>query len=510
MRLSYFIAMSGMCLVSAATFSSDYYRANETINLTIHHHQDKFVYDDQWPVEKEAFHMTNVSLQNVTIIGGNDSAKAFQILMESSDLPDIVGGMNIKSNVNQFGPQGAFLALDDLINTHAPNIRAFLLRNPNLKRSIVASDGKLYFIPFFPDGKYARGYFIRYDWLQALDLDVPQTVEELYTVLKAFKTQDPNGNGKADEVPFFARQPEELVRLVTLWDGRTTGSGAYHDFYIDNGNVTHGYAETNFMQGIKNLAKWYKEGLIDSEIFSRGNSARDELLNSNRGGVTRDWFASTSSYNDTLSSKIDGFEFKAFAPPASVSGKQVEEDRRSPVLPEGWAISYSNSFPVETIKYFDFWFTEQGQRLANFGVEGVHYDLINGVPQFKPEVLNNKVPVSVQMRAIGAQISRGVPQDYEYEKQWTNRHALEGISAYDNGDYLLEPFLGVTLSETEKAKYDQLWPSILSYMQQMQKSWITGERKVEQDWENYIKVLDQLGYPRVIEAMQDAYDRQYK
>ena len=38
-------------------------------------------------------------------------------------------------------------------------------------------------------------------WLDKLGLAIPTTIQELKDVLIAFKTQDPNGNGIADEIP---------------------------------------------------------------------------------------------------------------------------------------------------------------------------------------------------------------------------------------------------------------------------------------------------------------------
>ena len=145
------------------------------------------------------------------------------------------------------------------------------------------------------------------------------------------------------------------------------GSDTYHDFDVDHGKIQHPYASAGYREGIKNLARWYKEGLVDAEIFIRGSSSRDFLLSENLGGATRDWFASTSGYN-RLSKDIEGFEFNAFTPPASISVKRIEEHRRIPIKPDGWTIGDINKHPVETIKYFDFWFTEEGRRLANFGV----------------------------------------------------------------------------------------------------------------------------------------------
>ena len=117
--------------------------------------------------------------------------------------------------------------MNDLIEEHAPNLKKFFDEKPHIKSAISAADGNMYYIPYLPDGKYGRAYFIRYDWLDALELDVPETVDEFEAVLRAFKTQDPNGNGEADEVPYFARQWPELIRLVTLWDGRSSGCLLY-------------------------------------------------------------------------------------------------------------------------------------------------------------------------------------------------------------------------------------------------------------------------------------------
>ena len=62
-------------------------------------------------------------------------------------------------------------------------------------------------------------------------------------------------------------------------------------FIVDNGLIKHGYAEDNYRVGIRNIAKWYSEGLIDQDAFDRTGDVRKELLGSNRGGMTHDWFA---------------------------------------------------------------------------------------------------------------------------------------------------------------------------------------------------------------------------
>lgn len=483
---------------------------DEPLELTIHMHWRRGQgYDEAYPVEAAAAAMTGISLKDATQ-GRNtkETLEAHNLLLASGNIPDIFGGHLIKQFVNEFGPDGAFLPLNDLIDEHAPNIKAFMEKYPERFAAVTAADGNLYYVPYFPDGKFGRGYFIRQDWLDALGLEQPQNVDELYEVLKAFRDNDPNGNGLQDEVPMFFRQWPELIRMVTLWDGRSSGSDTYHDFLVEDGAVTHPYIGDGYREGMANLAQWYAEGLIDPEVFTRGNSARDFLLGENLGGMTHDWFASTSGYNDRLADSIEGFAFLPFLPPASKAGVRMEEHRRILVKPDGWAIGHTNEHPVETIKYFDFWFSEEGARLGNFGIEGEQYTMVDGKPVFTDEVLNADASVAAQLYTIGAQMWRGFPQDYEYERQWTNPIALQGIEMYEAGDYLVPDFLGVSFTPEEQAIYDRLWPQIQTYMLEQQQAWILGAADINEQWDSYLATLERMGIDDVLEVMNTAFDRQ--
>lgn len=504
--------------LTAPAFAQEEHRiVDEPLELTIHMHWPRAQgygpggdTSKIYPVEEVAREMTGIYLVDKTS-GKNttDNNEAMNLLLAQGNLPDIVGGNRIQQPVNQYGPEGAFLPLNDLIEEHAPNIKAFFDERPELAQAISAYDGNMYYIPYLPDGKYGRAWYIRQDWLDKLGLEQPQNIDELYEVLTAFRNNDPNGNGQKDEIPYFARDWEEVIRLVTFWDARSSGSDTYHDFYVKDGEIRHPYAEEAYRDALAHVAQWYEEGLIDPEVFTRGSSARDYLLSEDLGGFTHDWFASTSGYNAALADKIEGFNFVPFLPPASEAGVRMEEHRRIPIKPDGWAISYSNEHPVETIKYFDFWFTEEGRLLSNFGVEGKTWDMVDGEPIYKPEVLNSETPVNSQMYLEGAQIYRGYWQDYRYEWQWTAQAAREGIELYDQHDLLIDQFLGVAFNEEEQAVYDKYWPSIQTYMLERQQAWVLGSGDVVEDWDSYAATLDKMGMGQVLEVMNSAYQRQY-
>ena len=184
-RVNFTLALLGTAALSTTVLSTSVLAneelkiVDEPLELTIHMHWPRAQgYNEEYPVEIKAREMTNIHLIEATM-GKNttESEEAMNLLLAAGDMPDIVGGHLIKQPVNEFGPQGAFLPLNELVAEHAPNIQAFWDSHPGLQEAISAYDGNYYYIPYLPDGKYGRAWFIRQDWLDALELDQPQNVD---------------------------------------------------------------------------------------------------------------------------------------------------------------------------------------------------------------------------------------------------------------------------------------------------------------------------------------------
>lgn len=476
----------------------------EPLNIKIWFHaRNSIVYKDDWPVEQAAREMTNINLESIAPQNSTSTKESFQIHLASGQLADIVGLDKGRDDFMTYGMEGAFEPLNDLIDQYAPDLKAVLDSKPSLRNYITAADGNIYFVPYIADGAAAGGYFIRQDWLDALDLEVPTTVDEYYNVLKAFKTRDPNGNGKNDEIPFFDRatKGKEVFRLVTLWGGHS------EEFYVKNNKVKYSFMQPEFKDGFVNLAKWYEEGLIDAEVLTRGKKSRDILFGNNTGGATHDWFGSTAGYNDKLVDQVPGFNLQPIAPPMNTKGQIVEEFVRTPNKPDGWAIATQSKYKVEVMKYMNFWFTEEGRRLSNFGIEGVQYDMIDGKPIFKPEILNSSTNVLDQLWNIGAQIPKGFYQDFEYERQWLNPIAKKGIEMYMENGYLADAYPVLALTTDEKAAYDKVYTNITTYAEEMQQKWLLGAEDVESTWDEYITTLIEYGVEDLVATQQAAYNR---
>lgn len=485
---------------ATAGATQNFLASKTPVTMSIHMHSFG-AFDDAWPVFTEAAKRTNVTLKGTIAKTVTDKNEAFNLMVASGNIADIV--TSTKVNMDKFGQEGAFEPLNDLIDKHAPNIKKFLEKRPDVKAVGTAADGKMYFLPFAPDGEAASGWFIRQDWLDALGLQTPKTVDEYYKVLKAFKEQDPNKNKKADEVPYFTRDNNTAVYgLLALW-------GADHDYYLKDGKIAFGPIEPTFKTGISAIAQWYKEGLIDREIFTRGAKAREVMLGDNIGGSTRDWFASTAAFNTSLKDKVPNLNFVPIAPPADINGKVVEYTARATVSTNGWGISSSSKYKEEAIKYFDYWYTEEGRRLANFGVEGITYQLVDGKPKFTDEILKSGA-VTQTLWKYGVNLEFGYHQDFEYERQYLNPVAEKGMSEYINNKYPRQQIPTLAYTSAEESKLKNLESNIKTYVMESSQKWVLGAEPVEGNYNAFVAQLKTMGVEEVLKIKNEAYARYVK
>lgn len=481
--------------------------SKEPKEFTIFCNFNNMPFDSEWKCWKEAAKRTNVSLKGTVSLSNSNEEEAFNLMVSSGKLPDIIGYKDA-AELEKLGRDGAMIPLNDLIKEHAPHIQKVLDEDERFRQAAYSLDGNIYQIPKNqnPDLKAAEFWWIRQDWLDKLNLEVPTTVDELYEVLTAFRNEDPNGNGIKDEVPLFDRagwkQPDEYLYL---WDTSL-------EFYPRDGKMTYEPMEANFKTGVKNMIKWYKEGLIDQEIFTRGANSRDTLLGGDLGGVTHDW-VSTSNYNLSLTETIPDFKMVAFAPPADQNGVVKERVSRYPGV--GWGISSQCKDPVTVIKFMDYFFTEDGHDLMNWGVEGEEYTKDeNGEKHFNDVVLDSELTPVGYLRSIGALYRIGMEQDGGYEFATMAEEGLAANELYNGHDEWfdnsLPPYLdgemALKYSPDVETEYDNIMSNIEPYVKEKFNSWVLGIGDFDAEYDDFIKELKDRGIERAIEINQEAYD----
>ena len=479
--------------------------SKEPKEFTVFLNFNNMPFDSNWQVWQEAAKRTNISLKGTISLSNSNEEEAFNLMMSSGNLADIIGYVDA-SSLEKLGRDGGMIPLNDLIKEHAPNIQKVLDEDARFRQTAYSLDGNIYQIPKNQELKAAEFWWIRQDWLDKLNLKAPTTVDELHDVLYAFRNEDPNGNGLKDEIPLFDRagwkQPDEYLYL---WDTSL-------EFYPRDGKMKYEPLEENFKTGVSNMIKWYQEGLIDPEIFTRGASSRDTLLGGDLGGCTHDW-VSTANYNSTLQETIPGFQMVAIVPPADQNGVVKERVSRYPGV--GWGISSQCKDPVTVIKFMDYFFTEEGSDLMNWGIEGDTFTRdADGSKHFTDTVLQSELTPIGYLRSIGAQYRIGMCQDGDYEYATMKEDGIEANKLYNGHDEwfddslpsYLDGKMALKYTSDDETEYKNIMASIKPYVDEKFQSWILGVNDFDSEYDIFIKELKARGIDRALEINQKAYD----
>ena len=148
--------------------------------------------------------------------------------------------------------------------TDFPSVHAFETATGELNAIAVKND------------VWNHGFVIREDWLDKLGLEVPQTLDELGDVLRAFVAEDPDGTGNFG-----------LTTVNSWWlQHLVTGFTGAFDYYDTGDKFIDTLYQPEWIEGIQYVNGWFDEGIIDPEIFVH-QAYRDELskFTSGKAGV---------------------------------------------------------------------------------------------------------------------------------------------------------------------------------------------------------------------------------
>ncbi|MEG0502271.1 MAG: extracellular solute-binding protein [Cellulosilyticaceae bacterium] len=490
---------------TTTTTSDKKEETKKDVTLDFFYYDGLRVFKSDSPIWKKIQADTGITLNGAApTTPGGEHNEQFNLMLASGDIPDIIHA--VKANIIKNGDK-LFTPLEDLIDEHAPNIKKMLEERPDVKAAATGTDGHIYFIPYLPDGEVSEVMYIRKDWLDKFNLPIPTTVQEYETALKTFREQDANGNGKKDEIGYFDRAGNTENGIAAVFNLY----GASFERYVKDGVIIDDRYKPEFKTTVENVARIYSEGLIDPEIYTRGKDSREVMFEGNMGASTTDWIASTAKYQTTYEGQIEGLEWVPILQPANLNGEVMTQYSRPQIYDGGWGISKECKDPVDAIKLFDYMFSEEGARVMNFGIEGETYDMVEGKPVFKEEVLNADKPVNDQIKDMGY-LQIGYPQDFEYERQWTNDIALAGIDLYLEADPFLDivPNLGLTQTPEELELISKKGPALKSYTEEMLQKWVLGSEDINSSFDKYLEKCKELGSDEILAAYQAAYDRAYK
>jgi putative aldouronate transport system substrate-binding protein len=348
-------------------------------NLTIYPWTDS-------SIAKKLTENTGVTLDMQTTPDMNQKAP---VMIAGDDYPEL---LEAGSNTQKFIDADVLLPLDDLINKYGPNIKKIWgaslnkLRNPN--------DGKIYFIGNEPRNRQGaiidanQCLLIQYDVLAKAGYPKLKTLNDVYKVLKDYIAKVPTLKGK----PFipWGLWADTWGYNITLNNPAQWISGNQDDSdaLVNQKDYSVKYFSTTNEQRayLQFLNKLYNNNMMDKNAFITKNDQYVSQMSTGRVLAMIDGTWDVSKAEAAL--RQAGMPERCYARFPIVSDPSIKDRSQMDAESYSWGISITKNCkdPVRAIKFLDYCASLEGTILLNWGIKGVHYDVVNGKRVIKPEI----------------------------------------------------------------------------------------------------------------------------
>ena len=463
-----------------------------------------------WPSFQRFEYETNIRVDWTVIRSGWADQKA--LLLAAMDLPDTWWGNRTLTMTDiQTNPE-LFMRLNDFID-NSTNISIMFDEEPDLRRLVTFPDGSIYTLPhrmpLRPDT--FDNTFINQVWLDNLGLPMPYDLESFRNTLIAFRDDDPNQNELQDEIPW-------------TWPGQTgTAFGVYWIFgswgltcnifgeriMIRDGELVFINVEDGWRDGIIFLADLYSEGLIDAEVFTHDwgmwfSKVQDPSV---IVGVTTMW------NQDAIFGPVHAYQYVPMPPLRGPDGQQ--RWRSNPInlrsSPNTWAMSSTASNPEAAFALIDFIYDPMNSVQLYFGSFGVGTELL---PDGRIDLLPHPDPGAsydswLWENSFGDMGPYFISRSFE---MLINPNDWVSVRLYNDAVY--QPFLPdpanifptMIFTQEETAELAILRTDIENFVDMRFAAWVTGERNIHDDWDDYLAQLEAMGLPRLMEIYRTRYE----
>lgn len=457
--------------------------------------------------------MTNVSV-DWEVVTPEATEEKRNLAMASGDLPDAFFGARFPAmDVQKYGEQGLLIPLNDLIEEHAPNLNKILEENPEIKKSITFADGNIYSLPYIFDPEFTSLLtgtmpYIRTDWLETLGMESPKTTDEFYEYLKAVKEGDPNGNGKADEIPFGTYAPVELVGYFTGSFGvANRGNPSYVDVDPETEEVRFYPTSDSYKEMLQYLNKLYSEGLIDQNLFSiewaqfLANAAEDK-------------YGSMMFYApEVVVGPEIGVHYEGGHALEGPNGDNMFTKVAAPMAAVGaFAITNANENPIATIKWADYLYSEEGAQMYYMGFEGETFEYDeDGKAVYMDHIMNSADGLTMEQEILKHLTWVGVSAPAMLKQEYFNgsESAPQALEAGEKLEPVLveELWTNLTYTTEESQVLNTVGNDIEKYIEEMRDKFISGEASLDSDWNKYVENIEKIGLDKYMEVKKAAVER---
>jgi putative aldouronate transport system substrate-binding protein len=339
-----------------------------------------------------------------------------------------------------------------------------------------------------------------------LDLPIPTTISDWDTTLRAFKQ-------------------EYDATLITHWNrfhtaGFVAGAfGAYgstgYRLYIDPRTDTIELAQVQpeWKDFIEHMNMWWTEGLINQDLLTLDDSlVRPMMLNDESG-------LSFSAMSQITNWTIDAEEAGSDAHWIGIPTPTADDGSISMIFGgpgiTGFTAGITNSVGDDRLeivmRILDYAYSPEGHIYWNFGIEGVSYNMVGGVPVFSdylrdsPDGINEAMQLysgtiwgAPAIQATEIIVSRNLPVAVEANNTWFYSFPELAVR------FQLPRGMGLNAAEANRA--GEIEGAIQTYVNEMTVQFMTGAEPIA-NFDSFVNTIGSMGLEELLSLYQAAYER---
>lgn len=452
-------------------------------------------------------------------------ADQVNLMLSTGEMPD-VAWLNANSYFMFDENEIARTIPYEMVEKYAPHFAKIYSEHPILHRASQTNDSgdELYCLlgyqPAQEDTYFGCSYY-RMDWLRKAGLlpdgEVTQVADHLYVadtgftldqfikVMDYFTNGDPDGNGQNDTVGMLGAKGYNWY-----W---TTLLGAYGlttQYYLkdENGNASKYYSMERYKEFLKFAHKMYENGYIDKEIFTLKVSQYWEKATMGKGG----FFCTTSNYIEDWASQ---------RPPLTLMNQGVDIlITPGEIGPYGdWGTYQYNAIPADSLQRLYINKDVDDKKLAKilemldyvnygenrltfyYGEEGVDYTIENGRIKSGDSGWGGERGIYSYVSACQDEeiLNHETSEEFEKIVKWVQGSDAMWVQ------HMIRPYRYDLQNTTElQSLGNEYGANISTAVEEFFVNAITGVVDIDEEWDNYLKTLNDLGYDKIYAEAQKA------
>lgn len=463
--------------------------------------------------------MTGVHIEFIHPPVGSEQ-ESFNLMIASEEYPDIIEQVNYYTDGIDSGiADGLFIRMNELVGQYAPAYTAIVTMNAEIRKEVFTDEGNICGFGMVSSDTTENGGMettpcIENPWtgvqwnteyLEACNLDVPETIEDWEEAFAAFKEMDPEctpllvwGTNNGNE------------GFCTTCGSVMTAFGIAPTFYQKDGEVKYGFYDERYKDYLKLMRSWYEKGYLHEDFSSMDATTAQTIYLNGKAGCF--WQCGTG---ETLKMRNAGYKtWTGGVAPKFENGEEITWGYKNDWI-RGYftLVTTACENPEIATRWLDWGYTMDGYKVMNFGRDGETFYGWNelGEANWAELYADNGYALWDSYNSVirlhnGCYLKsdrRSNPRRFTFN---SDIEAIRLIWEAQQDDFVdrLPP---ITLTSDEGAESSRIMAEVEAYVDENTVAYIRGTKDIDSTFDEYMSVLKSLNIDRAIEIRQNALTR---